>query len=87
MTGKKFDNVWFALENSEADAINMTLRCNLMTSIEAAVAAWNLPQSEAAKRLGLTRPRLPGPASMTCCAAKSASSASMPCSPSPAAPG
>ena len=58
MTGKKFDNVWFALENSEADAINMTLRCNLMTSIEAAVAAWNLAQSEAAKRLGLTRPRL-----------------------------
>ncbi len=58
MIGKKFDNIWLALENGDADAINMTMRSDLMTSIEKAVAAWNLSQSEAAKRLGITRPRL-----------------------------
>jgi predicted XRE-type DNA-binding protein len=55
---KKYDNVWFALEANDADAINMTLRSDLMTSIERSVAAWNLSQSDAAKRLGITRPRL-----------------------------
>jgi predicted XRE-type DNA-binding protein len=55
---EKFDNVWFALETDEADAINMTMRSDLMTSIERSVDAWNLPQAEAAKRLRITRPRL-----------------------------
>jgi predicted XRE-type DNA-binding protein len=58
MKREKFDNVWFALEDNEADAINMTLRSDLMTSIEKAVAAWKVSQGEAAKRLGITRPRL-----------------------------
>jgi predicted XRE-type DNA-binding protein len=58
MRHEKFDNVWFALEANEADAINMTLRSDLMTSIERSVAAWNLSQAEAAKRLGITRPRV-----------------------------
>jgi predicted XRE-type DNA-binding protein len=58
MKSQKFDNVWFALEANEADAINMTMRSDLMTSIERSVAAWNLSQAEAAKRLGITRPRL-----------------------------
>jgi predicted XRE-type DNA-binding protein len=46
---KKFDNVWFSLEANAADAITMTLRSDLMTSIERSVAAWNLSQTEAAK--------------------------------------
>ena len=58
MKVEKYDNVWFALESNEADAINMTLRSDLMTSIERVVDSWNLPQAEAAKRLGITRPRL-----------------------------
>jgi predicted XRE-type DNA-binding protein len=58
MKREKFDNVWFALEANEADAINMTLRSNLMTSIEKTVTQWDISQSEAAKRLGITRPRL-----------------------------
>jgi predicted XRE-type DNA-binding protein len=58
MRHEKFDNVWFALEANEADAITMTLRSNLMTSIERSVATWNLSQTEAAKRLGITRPRV-----------------------------
>lgn len=55
---KKFDNVWFAIEANEADAIYMTMRSDLMTSIEKAVGNWKLSQGEAAKRLGITRPRL-----------------------------
>ena len=44
MIGEKFDNICFALEDCEADAINMTMRSGLMTSIEKAVAAWSLPR-------------------------------------------
>ena len=58
MKVEKYDNVWFALEANEADAINMTMRSELMTSIEKMVESWKIPQGEAAKRLGLTRPRL-----------------------------
>ena len=58
MTARKYDNVWFALEANEADAVNMSLRSDLMTSIEKVVLAWDVPQAEAAKRLGITRPRL-----------------------------
>jgi predicted XRE-type DNA-binding protein len=58
MKREKFDNVWFALEANQADAINMTMRSDLMTSIEKTVGNWKLSQGEAAKRLGITRPRL-----------------------------
>lgn len=58
MKREKFDNVWFAIEANDADAINMTMRSDLMTSIEKAVRNWKLSQGEAAKRLGITRPRL-----------------------------
>jgi predicted XRE-type DNA-binding protein len=58
MKCEKFDNVWFAIEANESDAINMTMQSDLMTAIEKAMAAWKVPQGEAAKRLGVTRPRL-----------------------------
>ncbi|MGB8314125.1 MAG: XRE family transcriptional regulator [Aestuariivirga sp.] len=58
MKREKFDNVWFALEANEADAINMTMRSDLMTSIEKAIGNWKLSQGEAAKRLGITHLRL-----------------------------
>jgi len=58
MKREKFENVWFALEDTEADAINMTMRSNLMTAIEKVVQRWDVFQGEAAKRLGITRPRL-----------------------------
>ena len=53
-----FENVWFALEANEADAINMTMRSELMIAITSAVKSWKLSQEEAAKKLGITRPRL-----------------------------
>ncbi len=43
---KKFDNVWFAIEANEADAVNMTMRSDLMTSIEKAVGNWKLRRAK-----------------------------------------
>jgi predicted XRE-type DNA-binding protein len=58
MKRERFDNVWFAIEASDAAAVNMTIRSDLMSSIKRAVEKWKLPQVEAAARLGITRPRL-----------------------------
>mgnify|MGYP000919703925 CR=1 FL=1 len=58
MKAERFGSVWDALAKSPEEAQNLMLRSDLMTSIEKAVAAWKLPQGEAAKRLGITRPRL-----------------------------
>jgi predicted XRE-type DNA-binding protein len=58
MVGQTFDNVWDALEDSPAAAANMTARSDLMIEIQAAVAGWSLTQAAAAKRLGITQPRL-----------------------------
>ena len=55
---QKFDSVWDAIEPTAEDAHNMTMRSELMTSIERTVESWKLTQAEAAKRLGITRPRL-----------------------------
>jgi predicted XRE-type DNA-binding protein len=58
MASQSYNNIWYALEDNEADAINMTMRSDLMTSIEKVVESWNVTQAESAKRLGLTRPRM-----------------------------
>lgn len=58
MEREKFSNVWSAIEPNAAEALNLVMRSELMTAIERAVEKWNLSQSEAATRLGITRPRL-----------------------------
>lgn len=58
MTEARFDSVWDALENSPAEAANMKTRDSLMTAIRDAVESWKLTQTEAAKRLGVTQPRM-----------------------------
>jgi predicted XRE-type DNA-binding protein len=58
MKRQTFDNVWVALEKSEADAVNMNMKSELMTLIERVITRWDLSQAEAASRLGITRPRL-----------------------------
>ena len=58
MTEERFDSVWQALETSPSDAANMKARSGLMIAIQEAVAGWKLTQAEAAKRLGVTQPRL-----------------------------
>jgi predicted XRE-type DNA-binding protein len=58
MTEPRFDSVWDALENSPAEAANMKARSGLMIAIRDAVNGWQLTQTEAAKRLGVTQPRM-----------------------------
>lgn len=58
MTEARFDSVWDALEDSPAEAANMKARDSLMTAIRDAVDSWKLTQAEAAKRLGVTQPRM-----------------------------
>jgi predicted XRE-type DNA-binding protein len=53
-----FDSVWDAIEPSKADAANMKARAELMIAIHKIVLGWNTTQAVAAKRLGLTQPRL-----------------------------
>lgn len=58
MNGQKFENVWDALEASPAEAANMKARSDLMMAIRAAVDSWGVTQAEAARRLGVTQPRI-----------------------------
>jgi predicted XRE-type DNA-binding protein len=53
-----FESVWDALEDTPSEAENMKLRSNLMIAISETVAAWGVTQMEAARRLGVTQPRL-----------------------------
>ena len=58
MMDDKFESIWDALENSPAEAANMKPRAELMIAIQAQITTWGLTQAQAAKRLGLTQPRL-----------------------------
>ena len=58
MSEQRFDSVWNALEESPADAANMKARSALMIAIRDVVDDWKLTQAEAAKRLGVTQPRM-----------------------------
>ncbi len=53
-----FESVWDAIEGTPEEAENMKARSLLMMSINGRVKEWSLSQSAAAKRLGLTQPRL-----------------------------
>jgi predicted XRE-type DNA-binding protein len=58
MQGQSFDNVWDALEDSPSEAVNMSMRSSLLIAIEQQVRGWKVTQAEAARRLGITQPRL-----------------------------
>ena len=58
MERRSFSNVWDALEDTPAEAANMTMRSSLLIAIEQRVRSWGVTQAEAARRLGITQPRL-----------------------------
>jgi phage-related protein/predicted XRE-type DNA-binding protein len=58
MERQAFANVWDALEDTQADAVSMTMRSKLLIAIEQQVRSWNVSQANAARRLGVTQPRL-----------------------------
>ena len=55
---KYVDSVWDAIEPSKSEAANMKARAELMIAIHKTVLRWDITQAAAAKRLGLTQPRL-----------------------------
>jgi predicted XRE-type DNA-binding protein len=55
---RNFANVWDAIEGSPEDAATMTMRSNVMIAIKDTVRSWNTTQAQAARRLGITQPRL-----------------------------
>ena len=58
MERQSFENVWDALEDSPAEAANMSMRSSLLIAIEQQVRGWKVTQAEAARRLSITQPRL-----------------------------
>ena len=58
MEQQEFANVWDALSDTPEEAANMTMRSDLMIAIQQKVRGWDLTQAEAARRLGVTQPRL-----------------------------
>jgi predicted XRE-type DNA-binding protein len=58
MSKKRFANVWDAIEDTPAQAENMKLRLALMMALKDHIARIGLSQSEAAKLLGVTQPRI-----------------------------
>jgi len=58
MTETRYASVWDAIEDTPAQAENMRLRSALMSALTEYIAGENLSQSAAAKRLGVTQPRI-----------------------------
>jgi predicted XRE-type DNA-binding protein len=58
MKKQHFASVWDAIEPSRAAAANMKARAEMMIAIRENVVAWRVTQAAAAKRLGLTQPRM-----------------------------
>ena len=58
MSKKRFANVWDAIEDTPAQAENMKLRSALTMALKDHIARIGLSQSEAAKLLGVTQPRI-----------------------------
>jgi predicted XRE-type DNA-binding protein len=58
MKSRRFANVWDAIEDNSEDAANMTMRSEVMIAINEAVGSWGTTQARAARRLGITQPRL-----------------------------
>ena len=58
MKEQRFDSVWDAIEASPVAAAHMKARADLMIALTETVEGWGLRQTAAAKRLGVTQPRL-----------------------------
>ena len=54
----KFENVWDAIADTPEEAANLTLRSDLMDKIEGIIKENGWTQAEAAKRCGVTQPRI-----------------------------
>jgi predicted XRE-type DNA-binding protein len=55
---RRFANVWDAIAETPEEAANLTLRSELMDEIETIIKRNGWTQKEAAKRCGVTQPRI-----------------------------
>jgi len=55
---ERYESIWDAIEPSAAEAANMKARAALMMAIRKVIDGWRATQSEAAKRLEISQPRL-----------------------------
>ena len=55
---EQFDSIWDAIEKTPAEAEKMKLRSSLMIALKSHILAERLTQSQAAKLLGVTQPRI-----------------------------
>jgi predicted XRE-type DNA-binding protein len=58
MKKRRYASVWDAIESSPAAAANMKVRAEMMIAVREAVTDWDVTHAAAAKRLGLTQPRM-----------------------------
>ena len=58
MSNKKFASVWDAIEDTPEAAENMKLRSALMMALKDHIVCAGLTQAQAAKRFGVTQPRV-----------------------------
>jgi predicted XRE-type DNA-binding protein len=55
---EEFENAWDAIADTPEEAANLTLRSDLMNKIEGIINENGWTQAEAAKRCGVTQPRI-----------------------------
>ena len=58
MDKQSFLSVWDAIEDTQIEASSMKARAELMIKISEVIDKMNTTQAKAAKRLGVTQPRL-----------------------------
>jgi predicted XRE-type DNA-binding protein len=58
MSKRRFASVWDPIEDTAAEVESMRARAQLMNEIIALITKQHLTQAEAAKRLGVTQPRI-----------------------------
>jgi len=58
MSDEAYESVWDAIEDTPAEAENMKLRSGLMIALEDHIRRQGWTQAEAARRLGVTQPRV-----------------------------
>lgn len=58
MSNERFSSVWDAIEDTPEEAENMKIRAALMRAVKERIKAKGWSQTEAAKRLGVTQPRV-----------------------------
>ena len=58
MSGETFTSVWNAIETTPQEAENMKLRSSLMMALELHIHSQAWTQVQAAKRFGVTQPRI-----------------------------